>query len=312
MSLAFGLVMRASLVLVAVLFFTSTAHAQFRTDVDLVTLDVCVRDASGRFVGNLVAGDFVVLENGVSQRVTLFQSADPLPLNVILLLDRSASMYGEKLDRAKTAVLEFTKWLRSEDRVEIIAFNQRATIVGAGAESNTEWLTDLTGLSALGATALYDAMVLAANQIARAHRADPAGRHTRDVIVILSDGEDTASMNAFDEVLPLLRRSGALVYGLSLRAGRDGQTLGATWPLQQLARDTGARAVGVPQIATLSRLYAEINQEVREMYRLGYVSTDARANGEWRQLVVRVTAADAQARTRAGYYAGQPAARVPR
>jgi Ca-activated chloride channel family protein len=295
--------MRATVIAVTILLSSLVARAQFRADIDLVTLDVCVRDTAGRFVESLTSDRFVILENGVPQQVTVFEAADRLPLNVVLLLDRSASMYGEKLDRARTAALEFASLLGPEDRLEIIAFNQRAAIVQAAGAEPSALPMALNRLSAIGSTALYDAMVIAANEIARSRRKSEG--YTRDLVIVLSDGDDTASLVGFDEVLPVLRRSGALVYGLSLRDGEAGETLGATWPLQQLARDTGAVAVAVPHLSSLSDLYAQINQEVRQLYRLGYVSSDKRADGQWRQLSVRVDVPDARVRTRAGYYAAR-------
>jgi VWFA-related protein len=292
----------APLLVLAVAAPSNRVEAQFHADVDLVTLDVCVRDRSGQFVRDLRAEDFLVLENGVPQHITVFEPADRLPLNVVLLIDRSASMHGDKLDRAQRAATEFAHGLASMDRLEVIAFNQRAIVVTSDGQRDPGWTAKLLQLSATGSTALYDAMILAANQFRLARRAQ-ATLLRRDVIIVLSDGEDTASVVGFDEVLPLLRRSGALVYSLSLRNNGTGQTTGATWPLQQLARDTGARAIGVPQLDSLDDLYAQINQEVRQMYRLGYVSTDGRASGEWRQIAVRIHALDVQARTRSGYYA---------
>ena len=133
---------------------------------------------------------------------------------------------------------------------------------------------------------------------------------TREVIIVLSDGEDTASVVGFDEALPVLRRSGALVYALSLRADAKGVWLGATWPLLELARDTGGRTLSVPILDKLPALYEEIAAEVRHLYRIGYVSNDERRDGQWRQVAVRVLTRDARVRTRAGYYAaGQPKAR---
>jgi Ca-activated chloride channel family protein len=292
--------MRAAVIVFILLLSSLAVHAQFRADVDLVTLDVCVRDANGRFIESLASDDFLVLENGTPQQVSLFEPADPLPLNVVLLIDRSASMYGEKLDRARIAAVEFTRWLRPGDELQVVAFNQRATLV-TRQDAGGDWLTTLKPLVASGSTALYDAMVLAAHQLGRVRR-DAEGQ-TRDLIIILSDGEDTASLVGFDEVLPMMRRSGALVYALSLRAGRSGEMLGATWPLQKLAHDTGAFARGVAQLDSLTELYAQINEEVRQLYRLAYVSSDKRADGQWRELSVRVDVPDAKVRTRSGYYA---------
>lgn len=298
-------VRRLSVVLLSAVFFSlgviqaQRAAAQFHSDVEMVTLDVCVRDRAGRFVAGLAPEDFLVLEDGRPQQVSIFATAEQLPLNVVLLLDRSASMSGEKLEKARAAAAMFVERLRPDDRLEIIAFNQRATVVPSRAVSPDA--TALAALTARGSTALYDAMVVAAHQVRRGREA--AARETRDVIIVLSDGEDTSSLIDFDEVQPVLRRSGALVYGISLRVGPHGEWLGATWPLQQLARDTGALAVGVPRLEMLTDLYAQIADEARRMYRVGYVSSNASRRG-WREVKVRVNAPDSTARTRAGYYAG--------
>ena len=154
-----------------------------------------------------------------------------------------------------------------------------------------------------GLTALYDALLVATNEVVRARRAPLP--ETREVIVLLSDGEDTSSRVGFEEVLPVLRRSGALVYSVSLRADVRGRWLGANWPMMVIARDTGARALGVPRLEALPELYREIDAEVRHLYRLAYVSNNDRRDGRWRTISVRVPSRDLRIRTRSGYYAAQ-------
>lgn len=150
-----------------------------------------------------------------------------------------------------------------------------------------------------------DAMLVAASELARA-RTD-ALPDTREVIVLLSDGQDTSSRVSFEEVLPAIRRSGALVYGVSLQASRRGEWLGATWPMLTLAGDTGGRALGVPEPGALPELYREILAEVRHLYRVGYVSNNARRDGGWRPVSVQVPGRDARVQTRSGYYAPRAA-----
>jgi hypothetical protein len=90
---------------------------------------------------------------------------------------------------------------------------------------------------------------------------------------------------------------------VSLQVTDRGEWLGATWPMMQLARDTGARAMGVPRLDALPELYREINAEVRHLYRLAYVSNNSRRDGQWRTIFVQVPTRDARVRTRSGYYA---------
>ena len=278
------------------------SSSRFTAGVDLVSLDVCARDAAGRFLADLTAHDFLVLENGKPQQISFFMPSAAVPLTAVLLIDRSASMSGPKLERAVEAAAAFARLLGPDDRLEIIAFNHRAQRLHAFGDDPARVAVSLASIRSTGSTSLYDALLVAANDLARAG----AGlRETREVIVVLSDGEDTASLIGFDELLPVLRRNGALVYAVSLREGPKGEWLGANWPLLAIAGDTGARALGVSDLDALPKLYAEINAEVRHLYRIGYVSTDGRRDGQWRTVSVRVPSTDARVRTRAGYYASR-------
>ena len=288
---------------------TGDSTPRFKTGVDLVALDLCVRDASGRFVPDLSAEDFLILENGKPQRASFLVPSSAVPVTAVLLLDVSHSMYGDKLKRARDAARQFADLLGPEDRLAILAFNRRAMRLHAFGDAAEHVSTALSSSmdqilasdGATGSTALYDALLVAANEVTRARR--DSLPDTREVVVLLSDGEDTSSRVGFEEVLPVLRRSGALVYSVSLQANERGDWLGATWPMLALARDTGARALSVPTLDALPDLYREIVTEVRHLYRLAYVSNDTRQDGQWRTLSVRVPSRDVRVRTRAGHYA---------
>ena len=276
---------------------------RFKSGVDLVSLDVCVRNSSGRLLTGLTADDFLVLENGKPQRISFVLPSGAAPLTAVLMIDRSQSMDGPKLERAIEAASLFAQLLGPNDRLEVLAFNHRTERVQAFGDDPAHVPAALASIRLTGSTSLYDALLVAVNDLVRAR--DGALPETREVIIVLSDGEDTASLVGFEEVLPVLRRSGALVYSVSLRADDRGEWLGANWPLIRLAVDTGARAIGVPSIDALPSLYREIAAEARHLYRIGYISNDERRDGQWRTVSVRVRSRDAHARTRAGYYASR-------
>ena len=285
---------------------------QFTAAVDLVPLDVCVRDVSGTFVPNLSAEDFLILENGRPQQVSFLLPSSAVVLSAVLLIDISSSMHGPKLDRAVEAAKQFATWLRPGDRLEIVAFNHRTMRLhgfGDDAAQIPKTLASsmeaaLAAIGSSGSTALYDAVLVATNDLVKSRSG--TWPETRDVIIVLSDGEDTSSRVAFDDVLPVVRRSGVLVYSVSLRATERGEWLGANWPMLQLARDTGARALGVPRLDALTELYREIDAELRHLYRLAYVSNDASRDGRWRTISVRVLSRQVRISARAGYYAPTP------
>ena len=289
------------------------ARPQFKAAVDLVPLDICVRDASGQFVPDLSAEDFLILENGKPQRVSFLVPSSAVPLNAVLLIDMSHSMYGPKLNRALEAARQFATLLAPGDRLQVIAFNRQMMRLHGFDDDPAQMPSTLTSsmgaalasIGSTGSTALYDALLVATNDLVKSRGG--ALPETRDVIIVLSDGEDTSSRVGFEEVLPVVRRSGVLVYSVSLRASERGEWLGASWPMLQLARDTGARALGIPRLEALPELYREIDAELRHLYRLAYVSNDTRRDGQWRTISVRVPSRDARVSTRAGYYAPRTA-----
>lgn len=279
--------------------------------VDVVTLDVCVRDDRGQFVPGLVADDFLVLENGQLQRLAQFMPVGVVPISAALLIDVSGSMFGDRLAQALQAARSFAAGLGSEDRLEILLFNDRARRLRGFDDAPSEEPPELAGDAARGAaaiegtglTSLFDAVLVAITDLERARR---QRRETREVVVVLSDGEDTASRVDFDELLPAVRQSGALVYSVSLRRNDRGVWLGATWPLLRPASETGARALSIPRVDTLVALFREIHVELRHLYQLSYVPADARRDGQWRTVAVRVPTRRVRATTRAGYYATRP------
>ncbi len=125
----------------------------------------------------------------------------------------------------------------------------------------------------------------------------------REAIVVLSDGEDTSSRLPFEDVLDEVRRSGVIVYSVSLRTDEREKPLQPLHEISQLANDTGGRTTAVRDLAALARVYEDIGIELRQMYRLGYSSAADAQDGRWHSLADRVVTSDARTRTRAGYYA---------
>ncbi len=109
----------------------------FRVGVDVVSLNVTVTDGTHHFVGDLVAGDFTILEDGVRQKVSYFHKPD-LPLAVALLIDTSASM-EDKLPMAQAGATGFAHQLAPADVASVIAFDSRVTIL-------QEFTSDATAL----------------------------------------------------------------------------------------------------------------------------------------------------------------------
>jgi VWFA-related protein len=315
-SAMWGLGPRVGVVAIASLLTAVTALAQapsaprFRSGVDLVTLDVCVTDREGRVLPGLKAEDFLVFEGRARQQLAFFSAEGQVPLAAVVLIDRSSSMTGPKLERAKTAALSFLSHLRPEDVGAVLAFNRQVTRVvpfGTAASVARPLVNDI---SADGQTAMFDAMLVALRELQPADR--PEGPR-REAILVLSDGEDTASHLDFDDLRREVQRTGALVYSISIRMDERDRPLPPLHEFSQLAWDSGGRAVAVRDLTTLDAVYADIAAEFRQMYRLAYVPAVPLRDGGWHAVTVRVPDGDARVRTRAGYYApSTPAPGTPR
>jgi Ca-activated chloride channel family protein len=274
---------------------------RFKSGVDLVALDVCVKQRDGLPTTGLAPEDFLILENNIPQRIALFSAEGRVPLAVAVLIDSSHSMRGTRFERAKAAAAEFIEVLRPDDLVEVMAFNQRANVRYAlGADHGLAKLS-LNEVSPAGMTGLYEATLVALRRLDHARRKQDV--EYRSVVIVLSDGEDTSSLLSFDAVLEDVRRSNALVYTISLLTDERDRTLAPRWQMAQLAYDTGGRAVAVRDLSGLDRIYQDIGVELLHLYRLGYVPAPPAQDGSWRSISVRVPAKDLVIQTRSGYYA---------
>jgi len=277
------------------------SDTRFRGGVDLVPLEVCVRNREGRPIAGLKPADFLVLENNVPQQIVLFSAEGRVPLAVTILLDSSHSMAGARFERAKAAAAELIGILRPGDLVEVISFNQRANLRYVLGADHEEAKLSLNGISPTGMTGLYEATLVAVRRLDRARQTQAV--EYRQVLIVLSDGEDTSSVLPFESVLEDVRRSNVLLYAISLLTEERDRTVTPRSQMARLARDTGGRAITVRDLGGLSRIYQEIAVELVHLYRLAYVPSPAVRDGSWRTVSVRTSTKDAMVQTRSGYYA---------
>jgi VWFA-related protein len=237
-----------------------TTATRFRGGVDLVALDVCVKQRNGLPTTGLSAEDFLILENNIPQRITLFSAEGHVPLAVAVLIDSSHSMKGARFERAKAAAAEFIEVLRPDDLVEVMAFNQRANLRYELGPDHRQAKLALNEVSPGGMTGLYEATLVALRRLDRARRNNDV--EYRTVVIVLSDGEDTSSVLSFDAVLDDVRRSNALVYTISLLTDEQDQSIAPRWQIAQLAHVSGGRGGAVGDLNGLSRIYLVIGVEL--------------------------------------------------
>jgi Ca-activated chloride channel family protein len=277
------------------------AQDRFRAGVDLVSLNVTVTDG-GRYVTDLAQQDFEILEDGVKQTTSFFSTVQ-LPVALAVLLDTSASMES-KLETAQEAAIGLARRLRAGDVMEVIDFDSQVNILQPFTGDVPALERAIRQASINGSTSLYNAIYISLRSLQKA-RASHTGETRREAIIVLSDGDDTSSLVAYEEVLDLARRSETAIYAIGLREQGNGRREGkqAEFVLRELSEQTGGRVFYPLLVSELPKIYEQIAQELASQYSLGYISGNTQRNGAWRRVSVRVTKPGLLARTRQGYYA---------
>jgi len=288
--------------LVAILLATVAVGAQqqttFRVRRELVRVDVLVTDR-GKPVAGLAASDFRIADNGVPQTVEVIGS-DDAHINVAIVLDTSGSVSGDRLDRLRRATRSALATLKTGDNVALVGFSH---VIGRGAALTGDLngaLESLNHAPTGGETSLYDAsyagLTLAESKPGRA------------LLIVLSDGLDTASWLTPNLVLEAAKRSSVVVYGVSVQqpppnVGNRGDLLkaqtyaelsyGASVPpagpifLRDLTAATGGSLFEVEASRNLDALFASVVSEFRARYLIGYSPSGVESAG-WHRITVTI------------------------
>jgi Ca-activated chloride channel homolog len=271
--------------------------------------------AGGRPVAGLTAVDFELRDSGVPQQVQVVSFAD-VPISLLLALDVSSSVEGERLEQLKVAAREAIGALRPGDQAAVLTFTDRISRLST-------WTSDLTSVSprietlrAQGWTALYDAIASAVSI-----REQASGRV---VVLVFSDGADTASwldaptvieaarhsdvvvtaVSAAPRVQTASGREARLAFGLEAALRRWFETDPALFPyafLEVLTSETGGQYLHVRSDRELSSAFRRIVAEFKTRYLLTYPPKGVPASG-WHPLEVRVTTRRAEVKARRGYW----------
>jgi Ca-activated chloride channel family protein len=265
----------------------------FGSSIEIINLTVTVTDAQGRLIPGLNREAFSVFEDGVKQELALFNK-DRLPLSVVLLMDTSASM-EDKIGAARSAAKRFVATLVPEDRARVVAFNNRIDILQDFTNDKAALGQGIDKLQPAGATALHNAFYVSIKDLQKEKQVGAQAR--RQAIILLSDGENTASIVTDEQVIDLARKAEISIYSIRLTADYEGDKgraafSQATHLLSVLARETGGQAFFPAQIQELDSVYDRIAEEMRTQYSLGYVPTNLKKDGRYRRIVVRVPARD--------------------
>ena len=265
----------------------ATQPPTFSTRLEAVRVDVLVTE-NGQPVRGLGPADFDLLDNGVPQQVDLV-SFEQIPLNVIVALDMSESVSGERLNQLRSAGRALVAGLKKEDQAALITFSH-VVVLGTGLTHDLDAVrAAIDRANAAGQTALVDgcyaALMLGESDVGRA------------LLIVFSDGLDTSSWLLPDMVMETARRSDVVVYSVSVRGPVK------TTFLRDLSALTGGGVFEIESTKNLNAIFLGILDEFRHRYLVSY-SPQGVAKGGWHRLEVRIKSRKATVKARPGYLAG--------
>lgn len=284
-----------------ILYSQEPEPARLVVNVVQVPLLVTVTDSRGQLITTLNKDNFRLFEGNRLQKIDSFSRDADLPLSIALLIDQSASS-ADKLSFERGAAIDFFRNTvkRGKDRALVIGFATDAHLLVDFTDDLDKLSAGLEKLSADGSTAVYDTVFLAAQQ----KLAHEQGER-RKLIILISDGDDTASRYTLSQALTTAQKNDAIIYAIStnraVETKADERERGDK-AIRQMVDETGGRAYFPSKLSDLSAEFAKIEAELRSQYTLAYTPTNP-FDGTYRKLRVDLTDSKYKARTRAGYIA---------
>lgn len=278
-------------------------------NVDEVVLNVSVFDRNHNLIDNLTKNDFKVLEDGVPQAIAAFEHQD-LPVSMGILVDNSGSM-RDKRAAVNEAAVDLVKASNPDDQAFVVNFSDEAYLDQDFTSSIAKLRDGLTHIDSRGGTALYDAVVASADHLQK------NAKRPKQVLLVITDGEDNASsLDLQDTIRKVQSLEGPVVYSIGLLFGSESDPRDAhraKRALQLMSDETGGLAFFPKSLAQVDTIAAEVAQDIRRQYTIGYHSTKPISEPGFRSVKVEVEAkgyGHLDVRTRSGYYPKQEVAKV--
>jgi Ca-activated chloride channel homolog len=284
----------------------------------LVTVPFNVTDKKNRYINDLAKADIEVLEDGKPQEVFSFERQTDLPITIAMLIDISGSQEYTLPEERAAGQRFFRRVLRpTKDLGAVVTFEHESILVqdltsdieklhralddvrisAATATAGQVGTTPPINPSGVGSTAMYDSIYSVSSDLLRRE----AGRR---VIILVTDGADTASSVKMREAIERTWRSEIIVYSIGI-GGPMGVDSGT---LKKIAAETGGRAFFPRNEADLDTAYAQIDEDLRSQYIMAYTPANGARDGSFRTIQVRVkNQKDLNVRYRRGYFAPKAA-----
>jgi VWFA-related protein len=272
--------------------------ATFKTDIDLVTVDVAVLDNKGHFIPGIPKGNFRVLEDNVPQPVKTYATGEA-PMTVCMVIEFSNKFqqyWSEAWYQTLTASYGFLETLKPEDYVAVVAYDMRSEILSdfSADKRKAQEAMQRLRIAAFSEANLYDALTDTADRMKEIEG--------RRAIVLISSGIDTFSKLTFDKTRKILQDDGVPIYAIglmqALREWYDSHGymgslarldfLQADNQMRTFASESGGQAFFPRFYGEFPSIYQAISQSLRNQYLLGYEPSNKARDGKFRKIKVEL------------------------
>lgn len=272
--------------------------ATFKSDVTRVQVDVAVLDNKGRFIPNIPAGNFRILEDGVPQQLADFSMGEA-PLTVALVIEFSnlyQQYWTESWYQTLTAAYGFLETLKPDDYVAVVAYDLRPEILSDFSTDKRAAYEAMQRLriAAYSESNLYDALVDTADRMSEIEG--------RKAIVLIASGVDTFSKLTFDKTRRALQTAGVPIYSIglmqALREWYDARGylgpiarldfLQADNQMRTFAKETGGQSFFPRFYGEFPGIFGAISQSLRNQYALAYTPSNQERDGKFRKIKVEL------------------------
>ena len=282
---------------------------QIVTTVVDVPLMVSVADNKGKLITNLTKNDFRIFEDDKPQTIKSFTRDTDLPLSIALLVDASGSIIEQlKFERAAATDFFFNTVKRKKDRAAVIAFDSIISILSNesadGFYDDPERLADaVRKIKAGGGTSVYDAVYGSVQKMLAKEKGE-----RRKLVILISDGDDTASKLSLTEAIEMAQRHDVTIYAISTNKTSDTKSRSKVQGddvIQKMVDETGGKAYFPLKLDDLAVDFQKIGDELRSQYIISYTPTNQNLDGTYREIRLEMSDKKYKARTRRGYFASK-------
>lgn len=264
---------------------SSTSQDQkIRIEVDLVNILASVTDRESRPIPSLPKDAFEVFDDGVKQKIDIFEAETHLPLDLALMIDASMSTKLDFSLQREAAARFIQKIVRPADTLSVFSFDDKVKPL-TDFSSNVPRLQQAVRNIKIGAgTAMYDAVFLGSKELEK-QKPD-----RRRVIVLVTDAGESTSRASYETARNEAVRSGAMLYTVCLRPmkSESGRNTAGEHALQSITDMTGGGMYFPDDATQLDAIFGQIDRELRTQYRIGYYPERKPGGGTLRKIELKV------------------------